>query len=187
MVGLSPFWLLFFDDILAITETVAGGGFCFLNTRSERPHCQQLSQAVGQRPYPRTAYWQMPDWRSCANRHAIDATSITNFNAPELYLCSFTQINTRFASVEEEVMESRYDCGPWVSPVPLLPRLKQFSVTQLVLVQCSAAKFKRASERQDQGPPWTEVLIVNKQGRKGDPAAAFFAHKRLLLLNSPDH
>lgn len=174
VVDLSPFWLLSFDDILAIAETVGSGEHGF---SLSLPNLEDLTASNFRRLLSnglirelRVGKHQMGDLGQFL--HAIDETCVTDFNTPELYSRSFARVNTRFASAMEEAIEFRYGCGPWISPVPSLPRPKQFPITQLAFVQCSAAKFKPASERQDQVPPWSEVLTAEKlenAGRRGAP------------------
>jgi hypothetical protein len=141
VVDLSPFWLLSFDDVLAITETVAGAGhgFCLL-----LPNLEDLTASNFRKLLSSGFIRELDVGKHQVGDlgqflHAIDGTSVTSFNVPELYSRGFARVNTRFASALEEAIEFRYGCGPWISPVPPLPRPKQFPVTQLAFVQCSTA------------------------------------------------
>lgn len=174
VVDLSSFWLLSFDDILAVIETVAGSehGFCLFLPNLEDLTASNFRKLLssGFIRELRVGKHQVGDLGQFL--HSINGTSVTSFNEPELYSRSFARVKTRFASALEEAMEFRYGCGPWISPVPPLPRPKQFPITQLVFAQCSAARFKPASERQDQVPPWSDVFVVEtleNAGRRGHP------------------
>jgi len=173
VVDLSPFWLLSFDDVLAITETVAGAGhgFCLLLPNLEDMTASNFRKLLSSGFIRELDVGKHQVGDLGQFLHAIDGTSVTGFNVQELYSRSFARVNTRFASAMEEAMEFRYGCGPWISPVPSLPRPKQFPVTQLAFVQCSTARFKPASERQDQIAPWSEVLTIEnlEEGRRGAP------------------
>jgi hypothetical protein len=175
VVDLSPFCLLCFEDILAITEVVSGGedGFSLLLPDLEDLTASNLRELLSNSLIHelRVGKHQVGDLRQFLD--AIDGTSVTSFNEPELYSRSFARL-PHPATPEEEAMEYRYGCGPWISPVPSLPRPKQFPITQLVFVQYPASKLVRASERQDRVPPWSEALTAKKVGRRGDPVLLSF-------------
>jgi len=170
VVDLGPFYLLCFEDILAITELVSGGegGFSLLLPDLEDLTASNLRELLSNSLIRelRVGKHQVGDLRQFLD--AIDGTSVTSFNEPGLYSRSFARL-PHPATLEEEAMEFRYGCGPWISPVPSLPRPKQFPVTQLVFVQYPASKLVRASERQERVPLWSEVLTAKKVGRRGDP------------------
>jgi hypothetical protein len=170
VVDLSPFCLLCFEDILAITELVSGGedGFSLLLPDLEDLTASNLRELLSNSLIRELRVGKHQVGNLGQFLDAIDGTSVTNFNEPELYSRSFARV-PHSITAKEEAMEFRYGCGPWISPVPSLPRPKQFPITQLVFVQYPAAKFVRASERQDRVPPWSEVLTAGKDGRRGDP------------------
>ena len=137
LVDLSPFWRLSFDNVLAVVEDVASSGDVF---SLALPDLEDLT-ATGLRRLLsnglvhelRLGEHNIGDLGQFLD--IIDGTSITSFNAPELYPRSFAPVDLGEVRTRQEYEQFRSRYKPWESPVSSLPRPKQFPITQLVFVQ----------------------------------------------------
>jgi hypothetical protein len=170
LVDLSPFLHLSFEDVLEVIEIVASSGDAFSLTL---PDLEDLTAANLHRLLPsglvhelRLGNHQIGDLQQFLD--IIDGTSVASFNIPELYPRSFAPVHLGQVRNREEYDRFGSIYRPWESPVPALPRPKQFSITQLVFVQWPAARtppdcLRRRTE--DFVMPWPKALTTETEGR----------------------
>lgn len=155
IVDLSPFWLLSFENVLSIVEVVAKGGHAF---SLALPDLEDLIFTGLNRLLSsglvcelRVGKHRIGDLGQFVA--AIDGTSVMSFNVPDLY-------SRGLARVDYPSIRMR---KPWESPVPPLPRPKQFPITQLLFVQWPAARMPPTRMHSDWIPPWSEMLTATAQ------------------------
>jgi hypothetical protein len=170
LVDLSPFSHLSFEDILEVIEIVAGSGDAFSLVL---PDLEDLTAANFRKLLSsdlihelRLGEHQIGDLQQFLDM--IDGTSVTSFNVPELYPRSFAPVDLGQVRTREEYDKFGSMYRPWESPVPPIPRQKQFPITQLVFVQWPAARtppdcLRRRTE--DFVMPWSKALTTETEGR----------------------
>lgn len=175
LVDLSPFLHLSSEDVLEVIEIVANSGDAFSLVL---PDLEGLAAAdlrellsSGLICELRLGERKLGDLRQFLD--IIDGTSVTSFNVPELYARSFAPFDLGQVRNREEYDRFGSMYKPWESPVPSLPRPKQFPITQLVFVQWPAARTPPDCLRRrfdDFVMPWSEALTTETEGRMDSEA-----------------
>jgi hypothetical protein len=170
LVDLSPFLHLSFEDILEVIKVVAGSGDAFSLALPDLEHLTAANLhrllSNGLVHELRLGKHQVGDLQQFLD--IIDGTSVTSFNVPELYARSFAPVDLGQVRNREEYDRFGSMYRPWESPVPVLPRPKQFPITQLVFVQWPAARTPPDCLRRrvdDFVMPWSEALTTETEGR----------------------
>ncbi|GAB7335022.1 hypothetical protein MBLNU13_g06883t2 [Cladosporium sp. NU13] len=188
VVDLSPFWLLSFDDIMAIAETVADGedGFSLF-----LPDLQDLTASNFRKLLSNGRIRELRVGKHQIGGlgqflHAVDETCVTDFNTPDLYSRSFARVNTRFASAEEEAMEDDLTVEPLTgeltafasrhaarNPCPFVPTLP------LEQERYTIAIFYEHSLKEDKEHPLRlrhAIATLDSEGRTRVISASDFLH-----------